>query len=293
MKNLLHACVTAVCLAMALSACGVSEGESVPTGDDQSLAADLSTSTRTYVALRRDTRTCSAPQCRGYWVHDVNRATLSEQYVRGLEFSSLQAVDQADVFEAKDGEVLLYGKLGPTDSHTGTRAFLVSDAWRGLPGVTVRSGDVFYKVAATTTAWKASKLNVTGSSTVDDFSVDTAAKAYVDHAWLINRIETRGALVAGVVTTAGVDDLVDASQVFIHLPDLTQACATPTVPSCSGSKKLAWARTVDRCLMPAACVTTTSCPSYVPACPTGYVLNSWAGGTHACTQYACDPAWLQ
>src|SRR5687767_11474980 len=110
--------------------CGVSEAELKDVGDDVAAAeGELGTSTRSYVVLRRDLRRCVAPMCGGYWAHDVNRATLNEQYVSGLDFSRSnlsQPEHQADVTGAGDFEVVLFGKLGPAESRFQTRKFVVT-----------------------------------------------------------------------------------------------------------------------------------------------------------------------
>src|SRR3954471_23967336 len=80
---------TMILMGLLLVGCGVSEAELNDVGDDVSAEqGELGTSTRSYVVFRRDMRRCIAPMCGGFWVHDVNRATLSEQYVSGFDFSA-------------------------------------------------------------------------------------------------------------------------------------------------------------------------------------------------------------
>ncbi len=108
-KNLLWMSVVLI------AGCGVSQGE-VGSGDLQGEdSAELSTTSRTLVLLRRDLRKCASPLCGGYFVHDVNRVKLTEAYVSGLDFSASDLGDheQQQVIEAGDGEVVLRGKLGP------------------------------------------------------------------------------------------------------------------------------------------------------------------------------------
>src|ERR1043165_7560452 len=128
--------------------CGVQEA-AVGTGEADPVAegGELSASSRTYVGLRIDMRRCISPLCGGYWVHDLNRATLDETYVSGLDFSSsgLSEADQSRGFSGI-GEVVLRGKLGPKEAQFNTRAFIVSEAYRGLPGMTVDAADSFYKL---------------------------------------------------------------------------------------------------------------------------------------------------
>src|SRR5581483_8252740 len=95
--------IVAAAVAVAASACGVSDST---VGSDESTqnGAELSASSRTYVALRKDTRACASPMCGGYFVHDLNRTTTTETYVSGLDFtgSGLSDGDQQRVFEAPD-----------------------------------------------------------------------------------------------------------------------------------------------------------------------------------------------
>jgi len=42
----------------------------------------------------------------------------------------------------------------------------------------------------------------------------------------------------------------------------------------------------------AAVATMAERSSSALACEDGYSLQSWTGGVFACTQYACDPAFL-
>jgi hypothetical protein len=165
-------------------------------GDESELGGELSTRSRSYVTLRRDTRRCAAPKCGGWWVQDVNRATPNEQYVSRLDFasSSLSDLAQHDVTYAPDGEVVLFGKLGLTDA-SDTRPFLVSAGWRGMPGVSA-VGATFYRVqsveirciTAPCPTLKATRLNSTSSTLTHDLDVHKAARSLVDEAWLTHQI---------------------------------------------------------------------------------------------------------
>src|ERR1700755_2938261 len=105
--------------------------------DSSSQTDDISASSRTYVAVRRAPRECfrASPSCGGYYVHDVNRASLNEKYVSGFDFSA-SGFDAATidlVMKAHPGEIVLHGKLGPIDhAAENTQRFVVSEAWRGL-----------------------------------------------------------------------------------------------------------------------------------------------------------------
>src|SRR3990167_1352304 len=133
--------------------CGVSSAELNEQGDEVAVAdGELGSATRSYVVLRRDLRRCVAPLCGGYWAHDVNRANLNERYVSALDFtnSNLLPEHQDDVRNAGDFEGVLYGKLGPAEARFNTRTFLVTSAWRGMPGVKFNQpADTFYRVVST------------------------------------------------------------------------------------------------------------------------------------------------
>ena len=293
-------------LAVFFVGCGVSEAELTDVSDDSSAAqGELGTTTRSYVVFRRDMRRCVSPMCGGYWAHDVNRATLSERYVSGLDFSqsSLTRVeDQADVTGAGAFEVVLFGKLGPAEPRFNTRPFVVTSAWRGMPGVKFNEpADTFYRVegvaiqcvAAPCPTLRASQLHSTSTILHHDLDVTRAALAFVDRDWLTFRAIEKGALVAGRFVNGAVKEkILDASQVFIHLPDMTQSCPRPAVVRCPAGKVNVWTRNQDRCEVPAGCGGGGACAAFVPSCADGYSLSSWAGGPFACAQFACDPAFL-
>lgn len=299
-----------VLLGLLLVGCGVSEVEVGPEGDALAESEDgLSQRSRTYVAVRRDYRKCAYPYCGGYWVHDVNRRRLNERYVREIDFSAsgLSEHDVQLALGAADGELVLRGKLGPIDSATKTQAFLASEAWRGLPGVTVQPGDVFYRaqprspaitcVAAPCPTEQATKLNSTARTYFSSYSVDQAAKPLVDKSWLIGRIQNHGALVAGAVVNGGwfaggFEKVLSANQVFIRLPEIIGPCPLTRFPPCPSGEAEVFSRTPDRCIVPSGCVTPHYCAAYIPGCDEGYTLVSWRSGPYGCDAYACDPSFL-
>ena len=293
-------------LAVLFVGCGVSEAELTDLGDDSAAAqGELGTATRSYVVIRRDLRRCVSPMCGGYWAHDVNRATVSERYISGLDFSQsnlTQPEDQADVTGAAAFEVVLFGKLGPAEPRFNTRAFVVTSAWRGMPGVSFSEpADAFYRVegaaiqcvAAPCPTLQARKLNSATRVVHHDLDVTRAALGLVDRDWLTFRAIDKDALVAGRFVDGAVHEkILDASQVFIHLPDMTQSCARPALARCPAGKVNVWTRNQDRCQVPAGCGGGGACAAFVPSCAEGYALSSWAGKPLGCTQFACDPAFL-
>lgn len=301
---------TTLLMGLLFVGCGVTEAELTDVGDEVAAAeGELGTSTRSYVVLRRDVRRCVAPMCGGYWAHDVNRATVKETYVSALDFSGSNLSmpeHQADVTGAADFEVVLYGKLGPQESRFNTRTFLVTSAWRGMPGVKfTEPADTFYRVqgvnlqcfAAPCATLRATKLHTTSKVLHHDLDVSRAALQLVDQNWLTFRTIEKDALVAGrfvdgALVGAGREKILDASQVFIRLPDMTQSCPRVAPAQCPAGKVNLWTRNENLCHMPAGCGGGGACAAYVPGCADGYSLVSWVGGRFGCTQYACDPAFL-
>ncbi len=293
--------------ALLLAGCGVSEADVSDVGNDVSAAeGELGTTTRSYVVFRHDSmRRCPSPMCGGKFVRDVNRATLNNVYVSGLDFSKskLSEEQQAQVLGAAEYEVVLYGRLGALTN--GYRAFEVTTAWRGMPGVKFAATDTFYRVenagiqciAAPCPSLRASKLHSTTKVLHHDLDVSRASMPGVDRNWLTSRVVDKDALVAarfvdGARVGGVMEKVLDASQVFIKIPDMTQSCGRPSIALCPAGKVNIWTRDENRCVMPAGCGGRGACAAFVPACTEGYALVSWTGGPFACTQYACDPEFL-
>ncbi len=296
-------------LVLSLWSCGPSEAEIAnETAPAMATGDELSSTSRSYVTLRRDARKCAAPMCGGYFVADVNRATVNEQYVSALDFTTagvrFDARTVQAVLSAGDGEVVLRGKLGAKESTFHTRQFVVFDAWRGLPGVTVAAGDLFHAVepmdvrcfTAPCPTATLTRLNSTKTSTAHGLTVARAAKPFVDQSWLGSRVLGHGALVAsrlsnGQTFPGGTERVIDASQVFVHLPESVGPCPMRMVTRCPSGQLHTGGRTEDRCVVATACVRPAMCPKVTPACEAGYTLASWAQGQGACPAFACDPTF--
>lgn len=301
-KALLFLCVAA-------AGCGVSEAQlDESSSDTSSEVGELGTTSRSYVVFRHDQRRCASPQCGGWWVHDVNRASVREVYVPAFDFSSSNLAglpeQQERVTSGGEFEVVLYGKLGALKN--GLRDFVVTTAWRGMPGVKFTEvADTFYSVegvdvrciTAPCPSLKARRLQTTSTTLFHDVDTAPAAMPYVDQNWMTSRIVNKGALVAGRFVNgaqvgAGTEQVLKASQVFVKIPDQTQSCGRPSLALCPSPRRNVWARDDNRCVMPAGCAAPGACAAFVPACADGYSLQSWTGGPFACQQYACDPSWL-
>ncbi|MCA2979786.1 MAG: hypothetical protein INH41_27730 [Myxococcaceae bacterium] len=290
-----------------LVGCGGSEADVAegPVPDDATAeeTGELSARVSSYVVLRKDLRRCVSPMCGGWWVRDVNRATVREVYVSGFDFKPSGLTDevQVKVTEASDGEVVLRGRLGPTEPRFGTRPFVVAEAYRGMPGVSVGAGEVFSTVeralgvhCVTTPCpdLRARRLHSSDSTLLHGVEVSRAARASVDARWLKHRVTDRGAVVAARVVTRGRETVLDVGQVFMRLPEPLQSCPRLQLQQCPAGRTLSWARDESRCLMPTGCVRTVSCPQIRPYCEPGYTPVVWSGGPDACPRAACDPEWV-
>ena len=293
-----------------LTACGpATEAELAGGSEALDDAADaLSASSRSYVRANRDRRRCPAPQCGGYYVKDLNRPTSAEQYVSALDFKNapqLSAAEHLEVGAAGDGELLLWGKLGPLSASTGLRTFLVYDAWRGMPGVTALSSDTFFAVDSKAAVVRcamapcksetAKKLNTTSTQVFSSYDLLSALPAFGDGAWLQSEVMNRGALVAATVRngapmTGGYDVVLDASQVFLRVAGSARTCPATPNPSCSAGRVYAWDRDVARCRVPLGCVPSRSHCSAAPTCAPGYTRTAWTTA-QGCTAHACDPTF--
>lgn len=289
-------------LAPLLGGCIVGDGST-------SSEDDLSASSRSYVTLTRDQRKCVAPLCGGYWIKDVNRKTAA-QYVSDLDFSSsgLDEIEIDKVRSAPAEELLIRGKLGPKESAHGTRTFIVSEAYRGLPGVKPVEGDTFYKAQDRKPAIScftapcpnevATKLNTTAKTYFSGYSVERAAKPFVDQEWLIERIEHHGALVAasivdGQVFPGGPEQVLDASQVYLPIADSRGPCPVFKLAACPKGQVWTYTRSVDLCVLPDKCVADGACTeAEPPQCEDGYQLTSWRADAAQCTEFSCDPTFV-
>ena len=301
--------VPLICTAF-LAACGMSEADvTVTTGSDQDVVTEeLGTVVNSYVTLRRDYRRCMAPLCGGYWVHDLNRVTLNEKYVSALDFSQSDLDDgsQQMALSGGDGEVILRGRLGPQESQFKTRKFVVLEAWRGMPGVSAAAGELFWRVtpldiqcfAAPCATMSLRKVNYALTKEGHGLMTHRAALSpLVDQAWMGARVERHDALIAAKITdgrtyAGGKEKIVDASQVFIKLPNRNGPCPLMRLAMCPNGEVHSYSRSDELCMMPAGCVVPGMCAQYIPECPSGYSLATWSGGAAACPVHACDPAFL-
>ena len=225
--------------------------------------------------------------------------------MKALDFaqSGLSAEDVAKAEGAGRGELVLRGKLGST-GRDGYRTFIVTEAYRGMPGVQPLAGQSFFKasslgikcITAPCFSEEALKLNTTQKTRFASYSVARASRPLVDQEWLTRRVAGHDAIVAAAFITGqtfpgGADKILDASQVYLRLPEQSGPCPVMKLAACPEGQDWAWERNEDRCVLPMGCVESGACAAYVPACDDGYTLQSWSGGMFACSVYACDPTF--
>jgi hypothetical protein len=299
MKNLL-----AVLTCAALLGCGTADVSGNATPDEGD--ADALTGSSSYFTLRADTRACPSPLCGGYFVAPVN-STRPEAYVSALDFTrtTLAVSEIAKVQGAPAGELVLHGKLSGKSRSTGTRRLLVTDAYRGMPGA-IAAGRFFSVkhtprqcIAAPCNQDAASALNGSAVATdVTTISVDSAAMGFVDTDWLVHRVQTGGALVAasliaGAQYPAGTEQVLDATQVFLHLPEGMGPCPALMQLNCAATGQLnTFVRNADRCIIPTGCESPGVCSMMMPNCASGYTATSYRSQNHACPSVTCDPTWI-
>ena len=273
----------------------------------------LSSSAPSYVSVRRDPRRCASPspKCGGYYVHELN-GSRDDRYVSGFDLSALglDPRTEEDLHAAPKRELVLYGSVGEPDRPFGVRAFVVTGAYLGMPGVSVAEGASFYTVgarspkivciAAPCPNEVAQELNRAANVLFDGVRVVPAARPLVDQDWLATRVLTRDAVVAGTFAPgaqypAGKELLLVASQVFVRLPDRPEPCPRMPLPLCDADTEevMTFRRNSDRCLVPTGCAKPGLCPMVRPVCGEGYVLESWRSGSAACFAHACDPTFAR
>ena len=283
------------------TACAASDGS-----DPGSVGEGVDELSTAFVTLRADMRRCADPLCGGYFVRDVNRRSV-EHYVSRLDFdTSVPAEVIEDVRSAPATELVLRGHVGPQETRFHTRPFVVSEAFRGMPGVTPREDAAFYQVHARKPPIDcfvapcpneiAHTLNTSVTAEFDRVSVDATALLWVDKGWLASRVEAHGAVVAGTLVQGaqfpgGFEEVLDASQVYVRLPERVGPCPVSPTQSCADGTVSVQERDADRCIMQVGCVKPGICPLFEPLCASGYTLSSWASAPDACAAFACDPSF--
>ena len=286
-----------------MAGCAVS---TAPEGEGaEGSESELSKSTASFVTLSQPM--CKKAPCPAYSVQDVNKTAAA--LVGNLDFSrtSFTKSDIAGITSAPAAEIVLKGKLGPVQSKTNLPSFIVTEAYRGLPGVTYAAGAQFLQgadfsparqcFAAPCEEGSTKKLNTTVTFSYDGIDVSAAAKPFVSLDLLHAQVASSSAIVAGSVVTGAkvgvrAKQILTAQQVFFKLPSTIGECPVFKLAACPEGQVRTYTRDANLCELPSECVTPGMCTMMIPACSDGYTLSSWTGGKFACSQYACDPSFV-
>lgn len=240
-----------------------------------------------YVVVQSEFDACgSLPACGIASIRELNRRARPELALLDESGLTRSAVDQMG--GAQDGTLVLRGVLHRDDrDEVRVGTFEVLDAWRGLPGVEPSPSSAYVRVEMNGGHLFAQFLNEERRHPIGSVSVAAAAPVGVSQAWLESRAMGHYALVAG---TFGGETL-DATQVFVHLPDLVGPCPMFII-RCEEGTVATYERDANRCLLPTGCAKRGACPMYLPACGPGYTLTSWSTQPSGCPAFACDPSFV-
>jgi len=173
------------------------------TGDEMGIAqSEAVTPSGAFYSLHR----CVAPYCNGYFVKEVNdHAAVS--YVARLAFSRLDEQAVGDILGAPNGDVIVRGMFVPSARVGGERHFVITEAYRGLPGVDPVGSDAYFSAlerqppiacfAAPCNNIIARALNSEQSRPITRMSLEHALRPMVDGAWIEHLILRGDALVNG------------------------------------------------------------------------------------------------
>jgi len=254
---------------------------------------------RYFTVNREEPRRCEPARCDGWLVEEAN-APGRPVYVARLDLSraGLSPDGERELLGAPVQDILLRGSL-ELDLN-GARVLVVTEALQGMPGFTRASDDGFYGVSCLASSCQeamAYRVDTASHAEIDAIAVDRVLAPFVSQAWLLNRVEYHGAIVAGHLVPGGYDVTgtagkeLEASQVFVRLPATSGPCPL-ILHFCPSGSKATYTRDANLCLDFAGCAHPGICPLYVPACAEGYTLTSWAAGDHACPAFACDPDFV-
>ncbi|HEY2512963.1 MAG TPA: hypothetical protein VGI39_18980 [Polyangiaceae bacterium] len=210
----------------------LASGCTAPTADTTaSSESALSATTPSFVKLSA-APACAKTSCAQYSVQDVNKSTPS-QLVGNLDFSKTTLTKSviADVTSAPPSEIVLRGTLGPVQTKTGYPSFIVTEAYRGLDGLSYDPSALFYQggdyatpppcgVGVPCPEGKVTELNTSTNAVYDAVSVDPSAS--LAPGYLEAQIRTDSAVVAGHMASqvfgTSTTQVLTAAQVFRKLP---------------------------------------------------------------------------
>ncbi|HEY4119187.1 MAG TPA: hypothetical protein VGM56_15075, partial [Byssovorax sp.] len=100
-----------------------------------------------------------------------------------------------------------------------------------------------------------------------------------------------GSLVQGPRRPVGYETLLDASQVYVKLPNAQYVCAIGPEHAC-GDQEATFTRDEDLCLHFDQCVDHHACPQYVIGCAAGYDRQAWIAAPTGCSTQVCVPSFI-
>jgi hypothetical protein len=205
-----------------------------------------------------------------------------------LDESGLGRAAIEQMADAQDGALVLRGVLAG-DDHDGARppTFSVLEAWRGMPGVEASPDSAYVRVEMNDGHLFAQFLDEDRRHPIGSVSFAAGVEPLGNGDWLTSRVLAHYALVAGTFDRG----TLEASQVFVHLPDVVGPCPMLII-RCEQGTVATYDRDANHCLRPTGCVSRGMCPMYIPACDEGYTLASWASKPDGCAAFACDPSFI-
>lgn len=286
----------AIAGAALLAACAGQDGQD-PGGGGETIARSTSSlepgtqqpgiAESIYVTVQAEFDRCSPIAFSGLaWIREVNEHR--RPMLVALDESGLTRTAVEQTAGAPEGALVLRGVLGGDDADgTRLRTFTALEAWRGMPDVEAGAESAYVRVEMHEGNIVAAFLNGDRRHEVRSVSVDHAALPFVDRDWLASRVMSHYGLLAGVFDR----DVVEVTQVFVHLPDVPGPCPELRI-RCEPGTVPTYERDANRCLIPAGCVQRGRCPMYIPSCQAGYDLQRWPSRPSACDAFACDPSFV-
>lgn len=282
-----------------LAACAGQDGQD-PAGTSESVSSTTSSvdeapsstgeASSVYVMLEAARDRCDQrSSCMLAWAREPN--TDRPPRLVWLDERALDRDTLDQMAGASDDQLVLRGTFG--EERTGpehadrARTFTAVEAWRAMPDIAAQPGAAYVLVDTVGPVHVAAWVDTSRRQAIGWLSVTAASAALVDGGWLSSRVFSHQAIVAG--TFDGMT--LEASQVYVHLPDAPGPCPDLTMV-CPGNLITTYERDDNRCLVPTACVRPGICPMYLPACETGYDRAAWPTTPNGCSAFACDPAFV-
>jgi len=251
---------------------------------------------------------CMAPYCWGYYLKEVNGPTMIS-HVAAVDFTRLDDSVIDDVLSAPQGDAIVRGAFVVPGPREGVPKFIVTAAYRGMPGIAPMEGDDTYRTVdrnppivcfvAPCNNVLAQLVNGKAERPFTRMDLHGALAPLADGAWVDNMIREHGALVKGHFREGdqlpgGREVVLDVSQVYLKLPVERPMCMMIPHPVCAEGLRATFTRDENRCLAFDTCADMGSLLFFrPPACEDGYVRQGWATEAFPGFHYACDPAFAR